>query len=523
MKFTSPNKKFLIGLPDNWEVENKSLKGDGPYQFLINENMMFQISCVPIDEHIKQVIKHNKLSIHDFQMPNYSFKETANTNSIPSFYSWLCWVEDYLIMAVLFYDPRTSPKEFPLDLMTIRMALQNMHFISKTAETQASKVTQEDFGQEKDYLLIENWRNIPEKFHEYTQSKDKDSFDIKHVKDLQIDPLKVYSLLRAVISKQPNGLYANLRLGKPLDSPFWWDYVLECDLGFIHLFRTSHGFEALYLFEKEFNIIDFFNRNIKTHAAEIQEEIQLYENHIVYINHYKSYDECVRYLWEEVKLIDLTLPKPPNQKDKSVYKTDISKFIKTSIKFHTLGKSLLLNSAFKIDSFINLVIRIGSSNKLKKNPEVLERYLKADFMYKIKCLRFYTKIFSDEFDYLDPAIKAAQELMVLRNKYVHFDEKSDYNKLGEVYFDGDFPLHPLSPQRPHIAAFVQIFHNPTFEMIERSVKTSDDFVKYLKSKIKEEYRPSISFLVEQNPISYNSEKMIYSSIYPEIIVDFFAE
>ena len=510
-------------MPDSWQIENKSLKDNGPYQFTIDKKMMFQISCVPIDEHIQEIIKYDKLSVHDFRMPNYSFKETTETNSIPSFYKWLCWIEDYLIMAVLFYDPRTSTKDFALDLMTIRMALQNMHFLGRTAESQVSKVVQEGVGQEKDYFLIENWRNMPEKFHNYTQSKDKASFQVKHVKNLQIDPLKVYSLLRAVISKQPNGLYANLRLGKPLDSPFWWDYVLECDLGFIHLSRTSHGLEALYQFEKEFNLIDFFDRNIKTHAKEIQSEIQLYENHIVYINHYKSYDECVRYLWEEVKAIDLTVPNPPDHKDMNVYKTDISKFIKTSIKFHTLGKSLLLNSAFKIDSFINLVIRIGSSNKLKKNSEVLERYLKADFMYKMKHLRFYTKIFSDQINHLDPAIKAAHELMVLRNKYVHFDEKSDHNKLGEVYFDGDFPLHPLSSQRPHIAAFVQIFHNPTFEMIEQSVKTSDAFVKYLKSKIKEEYRPSISFLVEQNPISYNSEKLIYSSIYPEIIVDFFGE
>lgn len=42
--------------------------------------------------------------------------------------------------------------------------------------------------------------------------------------------------------------------------------------------------------------------------------------------------------------------------------------MENSIKFHTLGKSLVLNAAFAIKSFLNLVIRIGATSQLRDYP-----------------------------------------------------------------------------------------------------------------------------------------------------------
>lgn len=193
-----------------------------------------------------------------------------------------------------------------------------------------------------------------------------------------------------------------------------------------------------------------------------------------------------------------------------------------SIKYHALAKSLVLNAAFKIESYLNLLIRVGCKRDLKLYPDILNKFLRQDFGYKLKNLGFYTTIFTADFDLSREEYRDAKELMTLRNKYVHFDEDSTYNKLGQILYDKDYPLHPIEKDRPAIESIKQMWHRPNLNKVEKAYQVSKSFVKYLESLIHPDLISDLSFLIDQNPIGYNEGIGAYSSVNNPISLDFFA-
>jgi hypothetical protein len=307
----------------------------------------------------------------------------------------------------------------------------------------------------------------------------------------------------------------------------WWDFVLESKKGFIQVWRTPHIIEAIYEFDDgDFDLIKFFNENINSHIKPILSAIERFEKHTVYINHYKSYKECVRSLWAQIQKIDLTDPTGPsnhlsNKGEIEAYRNDVEKFIENSINFHTLGKSMVLNAAFQIESFLNLLIRVGCTQELKDFQEILDKYLRSYFMFRVRNLGFYVSILASNVDTKHQAIKDANELMILRNKYVHFDEDTAYNKIGEVSFDCDFPLHTVSKDRPAIDTIKQIYHRPDFDTVNKAYETTKNFVNYIQSLIHPNVKNFVLFIMEQNPISYNELRGVYSSVFTPMSLDFF--
>ncbi len=390
---------------------------------------------------------------------------------------------------------------------------------------QASTVTNN--SRMTDYYDIKIWNKKPEKFYNNFLDRDKSKIQTEMVSPLNVDTVKLYALLKTFISPTPNGFYTFVQKGLPLDNMIWWDFILESDKGFIQIWRTTSIIEAMYYFEDGvFDLNKFLHTNISKYITDVQNTISSFDKHSVYINHYRSYKECVTYLWKEILTLDLNPPVSPEThvvEDKifNSYKDNIEQFMKTSVKFHTLGKSLVLNAAFEIESFLNLVIRVGASRHLKEFPDVLHKYLNSTFSDKLKNLKFYSVILNGAVDLENQAIKDANALMTLRNKYVHFDESSVHNKLGDVFFDGDFPLHPTSKDSPAVEAFKQVFHRPDFKTVKTAYDTSIAFVDYMQSLFIKEYSKSVPFLLETNPLGYNETKKVYSAIYNQVIVDFY--
>ncbi|MFT3934416.1 MAG: hypothetical protein QM726_12415 [Chitinophagaceae bacterium] len=380
-----------------------------------------------------------------------------------------------------------------------------------------------------DYYDISTWANNPKKFFEYIANQGKSDLKVEFIRPLKVDTAKLYALLKSKISQQPNGFYTFVQNGQPLDNIIWWDFALECDKGFIQVWRTNHIVEAIYHFDGgDFDVNKFLHTNITKYIDDVQKMIGTFDKHTVYTNHYKSYKDCVDYLWKEILKINLEPPASPETHVVEAhlhkhYFDNIQQFLNDSIKFHTLGKSLVLNAAFEIESFLNLVIRVGSTQELKKYPDVLKKHLNNSFGDKLKNLKFYSIIFSSDVDLENQAIKDAFELMTLRNKYVHFDENSSHNKISEILFDGDFPLQPTSKEAPAVESVKQIFHRPDFKMVKKSFDTALNFVTYIQSLFLPGYKDELILLLEQNPIGYNENRKMYSSVFNQMIGDFYLQ
>jgi len=211
----------------------------------------------------------------------------------------------------------------------------------------------------KDYYDIENWKEKPNKYFDFISKQKQDRNEFKFESPLGFEPIDVYSFLKLKISPYPNGFYTFVQRNKPLDNMIWWDFLLESDKGYINIWRTTHVLEAMYYFEEEgFDLNRFLNTNLKKFRSDIESQKKSYERHSLYINHFRSYKGCVEYLKKEIDSLDLNDPVSPekhivNKKAFEQYQINFKQYVDNSIKFHTLGKSLLLNSAFLIESFLN--------------------------------------------------------------------------------------------------------------------------------------------------------------------------
>ena len=524
--FKDPKGKYSILIDPNWKYNpNKDAGRPNLNQFEISPDCVFQISCNPINDRVSQIIAANKLIPQDKGLPNLSFIEDYQTGPDMEMYNWMAVIEDQFFLAMFFFNPAIKDmKNLGFELYDIRFALSHLALHSWNSDKKKCPgFIPED--QNKDYDDIKNWRDQPAKYYKNI-GREKQELKTVHISPVKIDALKLYALLSSRISHQPNGFYDLLKIGKPLDNPIWWDFILECDKGFIQIWRTPYILEALYYFDGNFDIENFFNSNIERYEKEVEDKINSFDMHTIYINHYQSYSECVETLWKKINEIDLTLPGSPKSHmstdgERETYTNEVEVFMRNSVSYHALAKSLVLNAAFKVESYLNLVIRIGSTPELRSYPDVLSKFLKQDFSSRVKNLRFYTRILTAEIDMSGDVYRETKELMTLRNKYVHYEEDTIHNKLGIIYYDRDYPLHQIEKNRPAIDSLIKTYHQPDMETVRKAYETSQKFVDMIQSLFINEAKGNLIFLTQQNPIGYNESKEVYSAVYTPNAVDFF--
>lgn len=377
---------------------------------------------------------------------------------------------------------------------------------------------------------IANWSAGLDRLVEYfVQRKDDERPRPVSVSPIPLDAKRVYGLLASKINADPNGFYTVLTHngGKPMDQMIWWDFALQFDDVVVHLWQTPLLLEAhVFCAPEEFDLVSFLGQNIGRYAEEIEKRLQSYERHTLFINHYKSYQKCVRYLWDEIQRLNLAEPFEPRshvvtQQELDKHNDEMSRFLRESLKLHALGKSLILNCAFGCDAFLGALIRIGLRPPFKPHPETVKRFLGSGFRSRLADMKLFTVILEQAPDLEEQVVKDACELMTMRNKYVHSDESSHLNKIGSVLFDRDFPVFGIRDVAFGVEGIKRDLHNPSLDRIQSAHKTFTSFIEYLTGCIDERWRDEIVCLADQNPIGYNESKKVYSAIYGNTTASFY--
>jgi hypothetical protein len=377
----------------------------------------------------------------------------------------------------------------------------------------------------ENWIDISKWNKPPEKFFaELLKDRgERAPINIIDLRIFDIDSVKLYCLCKAKVSSIPNGFYTYLIHDKPMGSLFWWDFILESEIGTIHLSRKQSHVEAMINISIDhFDIKEFLIYNFKKYSKEINIIKDKLETHTLFVNHYDSYKKCVEYLWKEIKDIEISHIniKEEIEKNRQGLPDLMETYMENNLKFHTLGKSLILNAAFKIESYLNLLIRITAKPELKEYPDVMKKNLKSNFLDKLKNLKFYTVLLSENVDMDNKAIKDAIKVMTYRNKYVHFDLSSELNKIGVVHFDDDFPVFPSYADSPIVENIKRSFQIPSFEIVKFSHNASNQFVSYIDKLIMDnKWSNGVRMIMSQNPIGFNEQKKVYSAIFSNVLFE----
>jgi|GEM_PF-5938315 len=375
---------------------------------------------------------------------------------------------------------------------------------------------------DKDYYDIGNWLPSGAKDQEYLKMrKGKRTKYAPKIQSLEAyESRYIYALFDAVLDIKPNGLMTAFQSPTPIENPFWWDFVIKSKLGYISVVRGASTLEVqARLLDDTFDLDKFFIENLSKYSEQINSKLSEYSQLKTFINHYRSYQECTEALRKEIEGLDLTIPELPSAKERSgkemhIYENRQREFIQNSIKFHALGKSLILNSAFMVEAFITLFIRFTAGNKLQEQKHLLALHLKSNFKTKLQNLSALSIVMNDDVNLSRHEVIRVLDLMTLRNKYVHNDETSALNRLNDIYFDDLFPLFDFDTNAIQ-DTIISTHHNPSYEKVIESHEDAKNFIEYVYSLVKAKDRPHLLRYMKQSRVVYNPQTYKYELVYPE--------
>ena len=332
-----------------------------------------------------------------------------------------------------------------------------------------------------------------------------------------MDPREVFALMKCFVSRTPNGPMTFMIDGMPLDNFVWWDFVMRSGETLLWLQRTSQRLEVNTLGAPTgWDPVAFLADNIDAYRERIAVEIDTFEVHRVYANHYASYKQCMHWLKHEIDELDLEIPESPvfgTQEEIDKAASDQQRFVTESVKLHALGKALVLNSAFSMESLVNSLLRIGLAPPLRGSAELLSVVLRSQFKTRLKLLDRLTIIFRASIPLGDAVVRDALSLMTLRNKLAH-SEESAHVRLDDVYFDGPFPLYQPSGRSPVIDAAVRSLHTPSFDAVVSAKDTAEQFCELVLDAVHPRFSNDVRFMVEQPQLGFNVETGVYSTVFP---------
>lgn len=329
------------------------------------------------------------------------------------------------------------------------------------------------------------------------------------------DPRLIYSLLVEFISPKPNGFFTVLQQGMPVDNMIWWDFLLACEDHLIAILNGVNGMEAhIFSVPDKFDPERFLLASTSRHRERVTKRAAAYERHLVFVNHYRSYRESLEWLRDEIIPLDVKVPVVRGgivaAKEAKAEFERIKRFRTTALRFHVLAKSLLTTAAFMCEALISTILRILSLRPLMQDPEkYLFPILRSGFTKKLEVLHAYTIGFKGPIDLTNDAVKKAQQLMELRNKYVH-SELSEHVQLPDVYFDEYYPLYG-GGIHGQLGAYAQrAYLTPSKEVVLEAVATAFAFDAFIRESLAPKMLSYVEMQLNQSQISYNTEKRIYS-------------
>jgi hypothetical protein len=456
--------------------------------------------------------------------PGYGKAYSAAAKQVPELRSW---IRENIIHTAQEERATIATERVAREEQVSNQRAKSPDGTAPTAATTSPTATPNGAERRQPSMDVRAWAPADREYHAQMQAalekaEHSNLFtDARHL-ILDVDAASVYSLLKVHISPRPNGIYTLLRDGKPLDNIVWWDFVLSYDQTILHVIRTAHVLEARVHdpdpANLDFDPGEFLRHNLSALRPVVDAQLDECERHSIYLNHYESYRHCVEELWDELTALQLEPPRPPASHATSraaadEYTTREKAFVSGSRRFHVLGKSLILHSAFMAEACLNTVFRIGAVPALRSSEAAIKQLLRANFQEKLKLLSECTVTFKETPNLKDPAVKAALELMELRNKYVHADQSSRHNKVGETRFDDDFPLHPVSGFAPGVDFALRAYHYPSREQLQKAYEAGHRFCRYLLELVDAPYRSVMDQFLEQEVLGFNHTKGVYSIVY----------
>lgn len=335
--------------------------------------------------------------------------------------------------------------------------------------------------------------------------------------DTSLSELDLFALLLWRFGR-PNGVFSVLGppQGDP-DGPFKWDFSFRCPGGTVlAIVRTWLGIEVRGTMRPVHaeTVNAFLRHNICVHKDDVIATREMLERHVLVINPYVRHRRMAQHAERTLREISVPplhypigLITAQDEIERHVAATRAHIDAAHRAMFYSV--SLVTESAFAAEAFINLIIGLSMPPPMRANRQLQSETLRRDWRSKILHLPLTTTIVRSVPDLNDARIQRAANMFTLRNRIVHSYPHPDALSVGHVHF---FQCYPVLEDGEPFNAFQLGTQRllPTRDEALAATAAAGGLIEFITGLIEPSIRDTVLMACNASPLGWRADLGTFS-------------
>jgi hypothetical protein len=252
---------------------------------------------------------------------------------------------------------------------------------------------------------------------------------------------------------EPNGFLSKmLASGGDPDAPWKWQYVFRLDESIkISVQRSWLALEFM-VWGCRLSVdvaIEFLRYNLALHKHDIQTAIEKLEHWCLVINPFQRHAAMAHVAADELRRVEIPrIAYPPGvgctRKESRRYINSLKEHTSAARREMFYCMSLVTESAFMAESYLNLAITLFRNDPLRKNEGLFKDIRRGRWVDKLKGLPLYCLEVEVQPDLQADAVRSAEWLFGLRNRLAHSHPDIPDLAVSEMWFNSRIPILPTA-------------------------------------------------------------------------------
>jgi hypothetical protein len=341
----------------------------------------------------------------------------------------------------------------------------------------------------------------------------------------EINPQRIYIYLHARFGKS-NGMMSLFREESSDGGLFHWHYTLKYNNTIIHIMCATYRLEVfmptLIAKDKETCkvFLNYLVRDTKNYISSINTIRDSLENWTQIINPFEKLKSQINALFYEVDKISEKIDSinKCNLKNRNINSIEFEKWAKLIDESSVKSFSIRCMIPIYIETFINLILYVGSPDEVKNSTESLNLIIRKKIHERVLHINDCTGI-QNQISISDNEWKDVHKIFNNRNDLLHGNINIKKLKYNEVSFINNMPLFKS------FSSFEEEFLKNSYyeykEVIEKEIEIAERFFYYVLLSFEMKVGKEIKSLLTSYSLGFNEKTKRFGILFPNEMVDYY--
>jgi hypothetical protein len=336
---------------------------------------------------------------------------------------------------------------------------------------------------------------------------------------------KLYALLKALFGRPQGMMSLALHPKGDPDAIFKYEFSIELpDKTRLAIMRSWLNVEV-HSFGRKVSrqeLLRLFTSNFSLHEDRLKATLDDLEVYRLVINPHFRHKKMMKFFEEELKKINAQPPQFPKtlmvtRPEEKHYAKSLHAYISEVERQNCYAMSLVMESAYTAESYLNLALALLHNEVLRTNPKMLSDALYETWRDKVERLPLHCDRVAKQPSLNDKPVKNLERVFKLRNKIAHSYPDQEDLCAAKIWFDQSIPLLPACESHVIYQWGVNSLL-PSREEALGCPSIVNGFISYIEGILDRDAKEMIQRAARTNPLGFSEVTKRYGIPYGEDIV-----